>query len=97
MILIPDGLDLLISGINNLRVKSEDPAIGRVCLVMLTVLIIWDGGKLVCQLLKRIMSFGWCGLGGFWGFEGLDRKTGGGEQRTERARAGIMGEKGWAV
>jgi hypothetical protein len=76
MILIPDGLDLLISGINNLRVKSEDPAIGRVCLVMLTDLIIRVGGKLLCQLFLIFMWFAWCGLGGNWGFEGLDKKTG---------------------
>jgi hypothetical protein len=76
MILIPDGLDLLISGINNLRVKSEDPAIGRVCLVMLTDLIIRVGGKLLCQLFLIFMWFVWCWLGGNWGFESLDKKTG---------------------
>ena len=48
-------------------VKSEDPAIGRVCLVLLTDLIIRVGGKLLCQLLKRIMWFSWCWLGGIWG------------------------------
>jgi hypothetical protein len=29
-------------------------------LVMLTDLIIRVGGKLLCQLLKRFMLFGWC-------------------------------------
>jgi hypothetical protein len=51
MMFIPDGLDLSISGINNLKtenrkhgtVKCEDPAVGRVCLVLLTDLIIRDG------------------------------------------------------
>jgi hypothetical protein len=28
MMFIPEELDLLISGINNLLVKSEDPAVG---------------------------------------------------------------------
>jgi hypothetical protein len=58
MIFIPDGLDILISGINNLKtgnreqgtVKYEGPAIGRVCLVLLTDLIIRVGGKLLCQI-----------------------------------------------
>ena len=46
---------------------------GRVCLVLLTDLIIRDGWKLLCQLRGTFMLFGWCGLGGFWGFEGLDK------------------------
>jgi len=62
-----------LTWLRRLRVKSEDPAVGRVCLVMLTDLIIRVGGKLVCQFLERIMLFGWCGLGGIWGFEGLDK------------------------
>jgi hypothetical protein len=55
-IFIPEDLDLSISGINNLKtgnreqLKSEGPAVGRVCLVLLTDLIIRRGGKLVCQL-----------------------------------------------
>ncbi len=44
-ILIPEGLDLSISGINDLPVKCEDPAVGRVCLVMLTDLIILVEGN----------------------------------------------------
>jgi len=55
------------------QLKAKTRLDGRVCLVLLTDLIIRDGGKLVCQILKRIMLFGWCGLGGFWGFEGLDK------------------------
>ena len=43
------------------------------CVVLLTDLIIRVGGKLVCQLLERFMLFVWCGLGGIWGFEGLDK------------------------
>ena len=72
-----------------MRVKCKDPAIGRVCLVLLTDLIIRDGGKLVCQILKRFMLFGWCGLGGFWGFEGVDRRilVAGEERTTARAKA----------
>ena len=72
MILIPESLDLLIFGINKLLVKSEDPAVGRVCLVLLTDLIIRDGGKLLCQLFLLWKWFDWCGLGGFLGVEGLD-------------------------
>jgi hypothetical protein len=41
---------------------------------LLTDLIIRDGGKLLCQLLKRIMWFSWCWLGGIWGIEGLDTR-----------------------
>ena len=73
-IFIPDGLDLLISGINNLPVKCEDPAVGRVCLVLLTDLIIRRGGKLLCQLFLWGKWFGWCGLGGIFDFEGLDKR-----------------------
>ena len=80
MIFIPEGLDYLISGINNLKtgnrkqgtVKCKDPAVGRVCLVLLTDLIIRDGGKLLCQLFLLWKWFDWCGLGGFLGVEGLD-------------------------
>jgi len=43
MIFIPDGLDHLISGINDLLVKCEGPAVGRGCLVLLTDLIIRRG------------------------------------------------------
>jgi len=41
-------------------------------LVLLTDLIIRDGGKLVCQVFLSFKWFGWCGLGGIWSFEGLD-------------------------
>jgi hypothetical protein len=68
------GLDQVWTWLRRLRVKSEGPAIGRVCLVLLTDLIIRDGGKLLCQLLKRIMWFSWCWLGGIWGIEGLDTR-----------------------
>jgi hypothetical protein len=54
-------------------VKCEDPADGRVCLVLLTDLIIRVGGKLVCQLFLSFKWFGWCGLGGILEFEGLDK------------------------
>src|ERR1035437_9653849 len=47
--------------------------LGRVCLILLTDLIIRDRGKLLCQLLERFMLFGWYRLGGIWGSEGLDK------------------------
>jgi hypothetical protein len=59
-----------------LAVKCEGPAAGRVCLVLLTDLIIRVGGKLLCQVFLSFKWFGWCGLGGNWGVEGLDKKTG---------------------
>ena len=84
MTFIPEGLDLLISGINSLWtvngaawcIKCEGPAIGRGCLILLTDLIIRRGGKLVCQVFSGFKLFGWCWLRGIWGFEGLDKKTG---------------------
>jgi hypothetical protein len=73
-IFITNGLYYLIFGINHLRLNAKARRIGRVCLLP-TALIIRRGGKLLCQLLKRFMLFGWCELGGIWGFEGLDRKN----------------------
>jgi hypothetical protein len=51
MIFIPNGLNYLISGINNLKtgtanreqLKAKTRLVGRVCLVLLTDLIIRDG------------------------------------------------------
>ena len=54
-------------------VKGEDPAIGRVCLVLLTDLIIRVGVKLLCQLFLLGKWFGWRGLGGILDFEGIDK------------------------
>ena len=71
-IFIPDGLDLSISGINDLPVKSEGPAVGRVCLVLLTDLIIPRGGKLLCQLLRNNIWIVLIELDGFWEWQGLD-------------------------
>jgi hypothetical protein len=56
MIFIPNWLDHLISGINNLKtgnreqLKAKARLVGRVCLDLLTDLIIRDGGKLLCQV-----------------------------------------------
>jgi hypothetical protein len=78
-----------------LAAKCEDPAIGRVCLVLLTALIIRDGGKLLCQVFLSFKLFGWCGLGGNWGVEGLDKKTGV-RGKKEQGRE-FCGRKGWGV
>jgi hypothetical protein len=92
--------------------NAKTRLVGRVCLVLLTDLIIRDGGKLLCQILKRFMLFGWRGLGGFWGFEGLDKGILLGFLRGGTAisaisygqwdgaacgRQGFCGRKGWWV
>jgi len=77
-IFIPDGLDQLISGINDLPVScwlnAKARRVGRVCFVFLTDLIIRRGGKLLCQLFFWGKWFSWCWLGGIWGVEGLDKR-----------------------
>jgi hypothetical protein len=84
MIFIPDGLDLLISGINNLRnneqgtmnreqLNAKARLVGRVSLFLLTDLIIRAAGKLLCQLFFRFMLFSWCWLGRILGIDGLDK------------------------
>jgi len=67
-------LDLSISGINDLPVscwlnaKTRRLA-GSVCLCYYFNYTRWR--ELLCQLVLRFKLFGWCWLGGFWGFEGL--------------------------
>ena len=54
--------------------KSEGPAVGRVSLVMLTDLIIRDGGKLLCQLRETNILIVLMELGGFSWWRGLDKR-----------------------
>src|ERR1035437_7724974 len=91
------SLDLVWTSSLRLRVKCKDPAIGRVCLVLLTDLIIRVGGKLLCQLFFGFKLFSWCLLGGILGFEGLDKgicwvscgeTVNGLEQTTAKAKCG---------
>ena len=51
------GLDLVATVEGHGPVKCEGPAVGRVCLVLLTDLIIQGGGKLLCQLFFGFMWF----------------------------------------
>ena len=68
------GLDLVWTSWRRLRVKCEGPAVGRVCVDLLTALIIRVGGKLLCQVFfggKWLMR---CWLVDFLGAQGLDTR-----------------------
>ena len=77
-IFIPDGLDQLISGINDLPVScwlnAKARRVGRVCLVLFTDLIIRVGEKLLCQLRETFIWIVLMELDEFLGWRGLDMR-----------------------